>query len=187
MNLPNKKYNTIVIDPPWNINSVSNTSHLQFKFSDSLPYSVMSDNELRSFPLNDFAEDDCQLFLWVTHSTLLFGLELLKIWGFKYHCLITWDKMQGVTICGVCRKTELVLYAYKGHQILKLKGVSLPTVFRENRAGHSVKPKLFYELLLKSTPEPRIDIFARKKHYGFDAWGNQVDETPTLESYNEND
>ena len=181
-----KKYNTIVIDPPWNLTPVTNTlKTIHFKCKESLPYKTMSDNELRSFPLNDFAADNCQLFLWVTHSTLLFGLELLKIWGFKYHCLITWDKTKGLSMWGFNRRTEFIIFAFKGKIDIKQKNISFPTVFKEASTTHSVKPKLFYELLLKSTPEPRIDIFARKKHYGFDAWGNQVDETPTLESYNE--
>ena len=181
--IPDKKYKTIVIDPPWDIRSVGDGHNLKFQVKDKLPYGIQSDDELKVFPLNDFAADDCQLFLWITHTTLPLAMELLQIWGFKYHCIITWDKTKGVVICGVNRRTEMVLYAYKGKQDLKQHGVSLPTYFRENSTIHSRKPQLFYQMLCKSTPEPRIDIFARRKHQGFDAWGDQVENVPTIENW----
>ena len=68
-------------------------------------------------------------------------------------------------------------------KILKLKGVSLPTFFREDSTVHSRKPQIFYQMLCRSTPEPRIDVFARKRHYGFDAWGDQVENVPTIENW----
>lgn len=40
---------------------------------------------------------------------------------------------------------------------------------------HSQKPDEFYEILRRRTPAPRIDIFARRRHFGFDAHGNQVE------------
>ena len=40
-----------------------------------------------------------------------------------------------------------------------------------------------YDMLLHSTLEPRIDIFSRKKHQGFDSWGNECEEPLTLMSY----
>lgn len=181
--LPEKKYKTIVIDPPWDIRSVGDEHHLKFKVKDKLPYMVQSDEDMYGFPINDFADEECQLFLWVTHTTLPLGLELLKYWGFKYHCVITWDKTKGVVICGINRRTELIIYGYKGKQNLKLKGVSLPTFFREDSTVHSRKPQIFYQMLCRSTPEPRIDVFARKRHHGFDAWGNQVENVPTIENW----
>ena len=143
----------------------------------------MTDKELIEFPINDYADRECQLFVWVTHGKLPFCLELIKKWGFKYHCLLTWNKTKGIVICGINRMTEFVVYAYKGKQELKLKGVSIPAIFKEKSTVHSAKPRIFYDLLLKSTPEPRIDIFSRKKHFGFDSWGNQAENPLTLEAY----
>ena len=44
------------------------------------------------------------------------------------------------------------------------------------RNGHSSKPDEFYNLIREMSPEPRIDIFARKSRVGFDTWG---DESPS--------
>ena len=72
-NPPGKKYQTIVIDPPWNLSSVGTTHSLKFKLSKSLPYPTMSDNDIKDFPINEFAAEDCGIFMWVTHSTLPLG------------------------------------------------------------------------------------------------------------------
>ena len=43
--------------------------------------------------------------------------------------------------------------------------------------------QIFYDMLLRNTPEPRIDIFSRKKHFGFDSYGNQAENPVTLEAW----
>ena len=143
----------------------------------------MKDDELHKIPMSEFADDQCQLFLWVTHGTLPLGLELIKSWGFKYHCLLTWDKTKGITMCGFNRRTEYVIFAYKGKLDMKQKGRSFPTFFRETSTIHSRKPRIFYDLILKATPTPRLDMFARKIHVGFDAWGDQVEKIKPLEVF----
>lgn len=35
------------------------------------------------------------------------AFEVIKSWGFKYHCLLTWDKTNGIPCWGFKRKTEL--------------------------------------------------------------------------------
>jgi N6-adenosine-specific RNA methylase IME4 len=55
------------------------------------------------------------------------------------------------------------------------EGSFIPTLFRVSRTTHSEKPSMFYEILRIRTKEPRIDIFARKRHFGFDAYGDQVE------------
>ena len=180
---PDKKYKTIVIDPPWNLSSVGNNHTLKFRMPTGLPYATMTDKAITNFPIDEFAAEDCGIFMWVTHATLPLGLDILKEWGFRYHCLLTWDKTIGIVIHGFNRRTEMVIYAYRGKFQIKGSGASLPTFFREIRTVHSRKPRIFYDILLKNTPTPRVDIFARKKHYGFDAWGNEVDESMTLDSF----
>ena len=173
---PTKLYRTVVIDPPWKV--VCNLTNEKFyRTGRKLPYETMTDEEILNFPINDFADRECDLFLWVTHTKLPIGLKILQKWGFKYHVLLTWDKQSGVCINGFYRKTEFVIYAYRGKQGINVgEGNYIPTLFGEKAKRHSQKPNKFYELICKRTLEPRIDIFARRKHYGFDAWGNQVEE-----------
>ena len=73
------------------------------------------------------------------------------------------------------------MFGYKGKfSIDDTEGNYIPTLFTAKSKGHSIKPHIFYKWLNKRTQEPRIDIFARKKHYGFDAWGDQVDNKQTF-------
>ena len=43
---------------------------------------------------------------------------------------------------------------------------------RESLTTHSKKPQIFYDILTRNTPEPRIDVFARMKRYGWDTFGD---------------
>lgn len=170
------KYKTVVIDPPWQV--CCNLTKVKFyRCGKKLPYKVMTDEEIATFPINDFADDNCDLFMWVTHTKLPMALEILKKWGFHYHCLLTWDKQNGVCLNGFYRRTEFVIYAYRGKLGIDVKeGNYLPTLFKEQSTINSRKPDIFYQLLLKRTQKPRIDIFARRKHVGFDAFGDEVEE-----------
>lgn len=171
-----KKYRTIVIDFPWDIKcNLVDTKF--YRCGKPLPYKVMPDKEILDFPIDNFADKDCDLFVWVTHSKLPFGLELVKRWGFKYHCLLTWDKTNGIGLNGFQRRTEMVIYAYRGKMgIVRTKGHYIPTLITEKLTTHSTKPTLFYTTLKGRTLEPRIDIFARKRHEGFEAWGDEVEK-----------
>lgn len=182
------KYRTVVIDPPWDVKC--NLTNVKFYgIGKKLPYKVMSDEEIIKFPINDFAAEECDLFLWTTHTKLPLSLTLLQLWGFKFHVLLTWDKLGGVCINGFYRNTELIVYGYRGKMGVDLgEGHYIPTLFRSQANGHSIKPDVFYAKIRDRTQEPRIDIFARKRHFGFDAWGDQVEnqiQIPLLVSLNE--
>ena len=171
-----RKYNTIVIDFPWPVGKGGNT--ITFggaRLQKTLPYKEMSYDDIKQYPINDYAAEESSLFLWVTHTTLPFGLELVKSWGFKYHCLLTWDKTNGLCIRGIHRKTENIIFAYRGRMTIKQKGKAIPTLFTEKLTKHSAKPDIFYSIIQENTLEPRVDIFARKRHFGFDAVGDQVE------------
>lgn len=178
-----QKYKTIVIDPPW---AVGNGFDKKYCFhgqnrEQCLPYQTMSDTEILAFPINNFAAEDCDLFLWTTHTKLPTALNILQAWGFKYHALMAWDKANGVCINGFYRNTELIVYGYRGKMGIDVsEGNYIPTLFKEQSRNHSRKPDVFYSILRKRTQEPRIDIFARYKHVGFDVWGNEAEEPLTL-------
>ncbi len=170
------KYRTIVIDPPWKVKS--NLVDTKFyRCGKPLPYKVMADEEIIDFPIHDFADINCDLFMWTTLTKLPVALKIAEKWGFKYHVLLTWDKTNGIGLNGFHRKTELVVYAYKGKMGVDVgKGHYIPTLFTEKLTTHSTKPKLFYSILKGRTSAPRIDLFARQRHEGFDAWGDQVEK-----------
>lgn len=170
-----RKYETVVVDFPWEVHN--NLTDLRFyRCGKKMPYKMMSDEEIMNFPIDDFANERCDLFLWSITSKIPFCFDLLKHWSFKYMDLIAWDKQIGVAVNGIYRRVEWVIYAYRKKMGLKRAGHIIPSLIREKRKSHSQKPDSFYEILRTNTLEPRIDIFARKRHYGFDAYGDEVEK-----------
>ena len=166
------KYRTIVIDPPWPVDFIKMKRRPN---KTEMPYKLMSIEEIEHFAINSFTADECDLFLWTTHTYLPYCFDIIRKWGFKYHCLITWDKTNGYSLCGFTRKTEFVVYAYKGKMGVNQRGSYIPTLFKSPQTKHSEKPSSFYELIRPNTQEPRIDIFSRKRHEGFQSWGDELE------------
>ncbi len=174
------KYQTVVIDPAWTVkNNLKDVKY--YRCGDQrMPYQQMTDNEIMDFPINDFADNRCDLFMWTITSKIPISFEILKKWGFKYMDFIAWDKEIGVPVNGIYRSVEWLIYAYRGKMGINKKGKFINTMQREKRGVHSRKPNIVYEVLKNNTQEPRIDIFARKRHEGFDAYGNEVENTLQL-------
>jgi len=172
-----KKYQTVVIDPPWNVhNNLKNLKY--YRTGKKMPYPMMTDEEIKQFPINNFAGERCDLFLWTITSRIPICFDILKHWNFKYMDFLAWDKGIGVPVNGIYRKVEWIIYAYRGLMGINKKGKFIPTtnILSEKRGKHSRKPDNFYEVIGNNTKEPRIDIFAREKHDGWDCWGNEIEK-----------
>jgi N6-adenosine-specific RNA methylase IME4 len=169
--IPEGKYSTIVIDPPWPVESM-----VLDKWESPIDekYPTMSIQQITDMDIKGMAHDDCALFMWTTHTYLKDALNIIDAWGFKYHCCITWDKVGGFSLCGFHRRTEFCIYSYKGKMNINQSGEFIPTIINESKRKHSQKPKIFDELMRTNTSKPRIEIFAREKKEGFDTWGNQL-------------
>jgi N6-adenosine-specific RNA methylase IME4 len=169
--LPEGKYNVIYADPPWPVGSI-----VMDKWESPIneKYPTMTIDEIRNLPINDLSAENCSLFLWTTHTYLPDALQLIKEWGFKYHCVITWNKHSGWTQFGFHKMTEFLIYAYKGKMNIDQYGKAIPTLIDENKTHHSKKPDSIRDLIKSKTPEGRIELFARDKYEGWEAWGNQL-------------
>lgn len=171
---------TVVIDFPYRIGTrgATNLGTSGGPFAPELPYETMTDAEILGFPIDDFAAERCDLFIWTVHSKLPLAIKVMERHGFKYHAVITWMKSGGTTLMGIHRNTEFVVYGYRGRWQIPKKGRAIRTGFKAPLRGHSVKPREFYEMIRPKTAEPRIDVFARRRHPGFAAWGDQVEGAP---------
>ena len=175
-----KKYRTVVIDPPWPPSSLSLTSGLSHsKKAFTTPYKTMKISEIRDFPIDDFADEQCNLFMWSTYRFVPDSLDIIKSWGFKYSKILTWYKHNGINHQGFSCDAEPCIFAYRGVYDMDYRH-PLHLVIDSPREKHSQKPVKFYHALVRSAPAPRIDIFARKRHYGFDAWGDQAEPVTNL-------
>lgn len=137
-----KKYSVIYADPPWSYNDKM-SGH---SFSLDHEYQTQSLEWIKSLAVDQIAEKDSTLFLWVVSPLLPEAFEVIEAWGFKFKTLaFCWVKetpLLGVTVTNLGRWTmggvELCLLATRG----KPKRVSsnVRQVVHEIRTNHSKKP-----------------------------------------------
>ena len=115
-----KRYSTIVVDPPWRYGKWGKASKPNYeghipKDSD-LPYDWMSVEEIKALPVGSLANENCELYLWITQKYLPHTFEVIKAWGFKYCQTLTWcKKPMGKGQGGVyCPTTEFLILARRG-------------------------------------------------------------------------
>ena len=68
---PDKKYNIIYADPPWQYNDRMKMQgvHGMIRGAESF-YKTMNIKELKSLPVQNIADENCYLFMWVTMPLL---------------------------------------------------------------------------------------------------------------------
>lgn len=168
--IPRGRYHCLVIDPPWQMEKIERDERPKQVGFD---YPTMTEAELLALPVSQLAFRNCHLYLWTTHKHLPVALRLVEAWGFKYECLMTWVKNVGFTPFSWMRTTEHVLFCRKGK--LELAKVGMRLDFGAKVREHSRKPEVFFELARWASPGPRLEMFAREEHEGFESWGNETD------------
>jgi len=176
--LPNKKYNIVLADPPWTYRksgSIKSARGLAKKY-----YPTMELEDIKSLPVWDILDTNCYLFLWVTAPCMPEGLEVLGSWGFSFFTIaFTWiktNKKSGTLFWGMGNATranpEYVLLGRKGK--LKRIAKNVHSVIISPVERHSKKPDILRDKIVQLYGDlPRIELFARQKAKGWDAWGNE--------------
>tara|TARA_B100000085_G_scaffold103110_1_gene93772 strand:- start:614 stop:1156 length:543 start_codon:yes stop_codon:yes gene_type:complete len=175
----NKQYGVIYADPPWSFKTYSD------KGKDRSPeqhYNVLSLTDISLLPVSNIAKPDAVLLMWVIDPLLDKAFEVINAWGFKYKTVaFTWAKTNKTkpgffTGLGYWTRgnPEMCLLATKGKP--KRLSKSVPQLVVEQRREHSRKPDIMYSHIENLLEGPYIELFARTKRPGWDAWGNQVDK-----------
>jgi len=167
-----KQYRAIVIDPPWPMEKIlRNERPNQFEFD----YPTMEIGEIKALPIGDMSlPDGCHIYLWTTQKFLPVAFEVFQAWGVNYQCLMTWVKNVGFTPFSWMYSTEHCLFGHIGSLPLLKLGMRLD--FTAKVREHSRKPEIFYDLVREVSPGPRIDLFSREAHEGFEQDGNEKDK-----------
>ena len=107
--------------------------------------------------------------------------DLISSWGFEYKtCAFTWiktNKKSDSLFWGMGRWTranpEVCLLAAKGTP--KRLSASVHSVVMSPIREHSRKPDEVRDRIVELVGDlPRIELFARQRVDGWDAWGNEV-------------
>ena len=136
----------------------------------------MSFKDICNMPVNNIANDNAVLLMWVIDPLLDKAFEVINAWGFKYSTTLIWTKKpRGLGLGGTfTTNAEYLLLAYRGKQNALKKHDScwweLP------RSYHSKKPDFFRDMIAETydDKEKKIELFAREKTEGWDVWGNEV-------------
>ena len=171
-----KKYQIILADPAWRYE----VNKGQGMAEDHYP--TMSVEEIAALPVNEIADKNCVLFIWVTFPQLNVVFKVIKAWGFHYKTVaFLWLKQTKVShkwYFGLGFWTrgnaEVCLLATKGKPKRKSNRVHqfIISPLRE----HSRKPDEAREKIVELMGDlPRIELFARERADGWDAWGNEVE------------
>jgi N6-adenosine-specific RNA methylase IME4 len=165
------KYRTIVADPPWRYdNGTATQGGVEFQ------YGTMTPEEIRALPVKDQADDDAHLYLWVTNLKLheARAFDTLEEWGFRFVTILTWHKLGSPGLGHYFRgDTEHVLFGVRGRLPIA-PSLRVSNHFAAPRTVHSAKPDRFYEIVERVSPGPYLEMFARRRRYGWDVWGNEA-------------
>lgn len=190
MEMPSKKYRIIYADPPWNFENWSEKGEDR---NVKNHYSCMSMKDIAALPVGDMAEDDALLFLWVTDPLMDQQIAIMQGWGFTYKTVaFTWVKLNANTpgyFMGMGYYTrsnpEMVLLGRRGTPGRPVVG-NIRQLVVEPRREHSRKPDIIRDNIDAMYPTgDRIELFARSRARGWDAWGNQVDKFTGLDFVHE--
>ncbi len=186
--LPEKKYDIIYADPPWDYGGKmqfdkSGRKDVNINWKNSIfisaanfKYPTLKTKDMMKIPIYEIAKDDCLLFMWVTNPHLAQGIELGKAWGFEYKTVaFVWDKMNhnpGQYTLSYC---ELCL-VFKRGRIPQPRGQrNIKQLVRVPRGEHSEKPIEVLKAIEKMFPtQDRIELFARHQPENWDVWGLDV-------------
>jgi N6-adenosine-specific RNA methylase IME4 len=182
-------YRTIVADPPWNQKAGPLAGGVGEGFvfkgkqvSRDLPYPTMNLKAIKALPIADLAASDAHLYLWATNKYLPDAFEVVRAWGFTYSTTLVWAKnIMGGGLGGAYRvSTEYVIFARRGslRELSNVSGTWFNWKRPYNAKGkpmHSAKPPEFFEMVEAVSPASRIELFARTRREGWDAWGDEVE------------
>lgn len=193
-----KRYSIIYADPPWqHHNTVTGGS---MSSGAGTNYYTMSTKDICELNVNKIAEDNAWLFMWWVASMPQDALRVVTAWGFKLKTMtvFSWIKKtaNGKDHFGMGFHTrqqqEQVIGAVRGECDLgyndeqehclvaklgkaKIESHSVRQNVRATVREHSEKPEEVRENIVKLCGDlPRIELFARTKFEGWDAWGKEV-------------
>ncbi|MBS3929132.1 MAG: S-adenosylmethionine-binding protein [Sphingomonadales bacterium] len=176
-----KKFRTILADPPWRF--ANRTGKMAPEHRRLNRYGTMNLEDIKALPVSLIADEPAHLYLWVPNALLAEGMEVMEAWGFTYKTNIIWHKVRkdgGPDGRGVGfyfrNVTEVILFGVRGKGARTLQpGRSQVNFLATQKREHSRKPDELYKIIESCSPGPQVELFARGKRPGWDAWGNQAE------------
>ena len=175
MELPNGKWKLLLVDPPWQYEN-KRTGGTSMISGAEQHYDTLSIKDLCELPIGNLSETNSIMFLWATTALIPEALEVMKAWGFKYKSAVFWRKIMRLGMGYWFRgQVELCLLGIRGN--VKAFRLQKPNFIQSRVRKHSQKPSEMYGLIDLLGIDSKIELFARERREGWDAWGNQLPAT----------
>ena len=202
--LPRAHYGAILADPPWRFATWNKAEAVPKcrrigspgygNISSAYHYTTMTNAEICALPVGELAAEDCVLFLWTSWPQLEDALKVITAWGFKFKTAgFVWAKAHAGQLelfeqaipdqigMGYWTRanTEACLLATRGKPKRLDAGVRQAII--EPRREHSRKPDCVHGRIERLVAGPYLELFARARRPGWDAWGNELDKFQTVQ------
>ncbi|MGD9613777.1 MAG: MT-A70 family methyltransferase [Alphaproteobacteria bacterium] len=209
--LPRRHFAAVLADPPWHFRarSIDNRSQWRSRRDAEKFYNVLGIDDIVALPVQTLAAPDAHLFLWATGPCLPHAFRVIEAWGFRYSGIaFTWIKTKRKILAGTPvnesglhvglgfttrKNAEFCLLARRGNARRIAKDVR--EVILSPVREHSRKPDEARARIERYCAGPYLELFARDRRPGWEAWGDQVDhfsvdlpydeQVDALESYND--
>lgn len=185
-----RKYKIVYADPPWQFNNKNTGGGM--KSGASHKYNIMSVEDICSLRVDLIAGDNCVLFMWYVGAMPGAALRVISTWGFKLKTMsgFTWVKTtkNKKLFFGMgfwtrqCSEQCLIAVKGKPKRIVR----NMRNVVFTGYDGHNVKPDIFRKKIVELMGDiPRIELFARQRVSGWDAFGDQIEGSIRIEQREE--
>lgn len=169
-----KRYGTLLIDPPWDIQQRGNYGAIRH-------YDLMTLDRIKAMPIQDLAADNSHCWLWVTNATLRHGFDVLEGWGFTPRSVFTWIKLRMGLGHYLRNCTEHILLGSRGNAPVRCRNQINFGVFPVQ--DHSHKPEEIHKIIERVSPPDYLELFARRCTPGWDVWSNEIDSDIVIPGY----
>jgi len=154
-------------------------------------YPTMNLADIAALPVSKIAAKNSTLLMWVIDPMLDVAFDVIKAWGFTFKTVgFYWVKKNTksagfFTGLGYYTRAnpEQCLLATRGAG-LKRKARNVQRLIVAPRGRHSEKPTEAYRRIERLFGNvTRIELFARRRRTGWDAFGNQVEGSICLPTH----
>ena len=170
-------YRCILADPPWRFRNYSQKGEEK---NPVIHYSCMEMADIAGLPVADLAHPSgCAITMWATAPLLPVALSTLQIWGFTYKSGGAWAKRGRADGgwafgTGYCYRSATEFWLLGARGKISPRSRSVRNLIVAPLREHSRKPDQMFDDLEALWPGPRVELFARARRDGWDAWGNEA-------------
>lgn len=172
-------FGTVLADPPWRF--LHRTGKVAPEHRRLARYDTLATAQIAALPVAELAAPRSHLYLWVPNALLADGLAVMAAWGFAYKANLVWAKRRrdgGPDGRGVGfyfrNVTELLLFGVRGSLRTLPPGRRQVNLIETCKREHSRKPDEQYPIIEACSPGPYLELFARTRRDGWDAWGDEA-------------